>query len=72
MSNNTIVEDERQCFEDAVWRYYRVIKNAGWSNPEEGDSNRRESIFWRLESGKYGVQQIEAAWCGWQLAKGLL
>lgn len=64
--------EARQEFEDATWAYYRKIKAAGWSSPDEGDSSRRESIFWRHDNGMYGVQQIEAAWCGWQLAKGLM
>lgn len=64
--------EARQEFEAAVWAYYKRIKAAGWSHPDEGDSSRRESIFWRTEAGQYGVLQIEAAWCGWQLAKGLM
>ena len=44
----------------------------GWSHPEEGDPNSRESLFWREENGQYGVRQIEAAWRGWQMREVLL
>ncbi len=66
------IDAEREAFEDAVWAYYQRLKSRGWSHSDEGDPSRRESLFWRQENGMYGVRQIEAAWCGWKLAKGLL
>lgn len=63
---------ERQAFETAVWNYYQDLKAKGWSAPEEGDTASREALFWRQENGQYGVRQIEAAWWGWKMAKGLV
>lgn len=60
-------EAQRPAFEDAIWNYYQTLKANGWSNPEEGDTSSREALFWRTPAGKYGVQQIEAAWWGWKL-----
>ena len=60
-------EESRAAFQSHVWTYYAGLKAAGWSHPEEGDSSNPESLFWRTPSGKYGVAQIEAAWCGWQM-----
>ena len=57
--------DTRPQFEDACWAHYRGLKARGWSHPEEGDPNSRESLFWRDENGQCGVRQIEAAWRGW-------
>jgi hypothetical protein len=59
----------RQAFEDRTWQYYRAKKANGFSRPEEGDTNSREALFWMNYDGTYGVQQIEAAWSGWQMAK---
>lgn len=60
----------RQQFEDACYAYYQRLKAGGWSAAEEGDTTR-ESLFWRREdnSEMYGVQQIEAAWQGFQMAQ---
>lgn len=58
---------EVAAFEEAVWSYYQTLKDHGWSAPEEGDTSSSEALFWREPSGKYGVQQIEAAWWGWRL-----
>lgn len=57
--------DTRPQFEDATWAHYRGLKARGWSHPDEGDPNSRESLFWREANGQYGVRQIEAAWRGW-------
>lgn len=62
-----MVNENRLAFETAVWTHYRSLKTAGWSHPEEGDPTDPAALFWRQPSGKYGVRQIEAAWCGWQL-----
>lgn len=59
--------DTRPQFEDACWAHYQGLKARGWSHPEEGDPNCRESLFWREESGQYGVRSVEAAWRGWQM-----
>jgi hypothetical protein len=59
----------RQAFEDLIWQFYQAKKAHGFSRPDEGDPNNRESLFWKAEDGSYGVRQIEAAWQGWQLAK---
>lgn len=60
-------EAQRPAFEDAIWTYYQTLKANGWAAPEEGDTSSREALFWRTPAGKYGVQQIEAAWWGWKL-----
>ena len=66
--------DTRPQFEDAIWAHYQGLKARGWSAPEEGDPNSRESLFWRQENGQYGVRSVEAAWRGWQMreAAGML
>lgn len=62
------METERKEFEAAMWAYYVGLKAKGWSAPEEGDPTP-EALFWREESGKYGVLSVEAAWNGWQMAR---
>ena len=57
----------RRAFEAAMWEYYRELKALGWSAPEEGDFTP-EALFWRTDTGLYGVKQIQAAWTGWLLA----
>lgn len=57
----------RRAFEAAMWEYYRELKALGWSAPEEGDFTP-EALFWRTDTGRYGVNQIQAAWTGWLLA----
>lgn len=59
--------DARRAFEAAMWEYYRELKALGWSAPEEGDFTP-EALFWRTDTGLYGVKQIQAAWMGWLLA----
>ena len=59
--------DARRAFEVAMWEYYRELKALGWSAPEEGDFTP-EALFWRADTGLYGVKQIQAAWMGWLLA----
>ena len=59
--------DARRAFEAAMWEYYRELKALGWSAPEEGDFTP-EALFWRTDTGRYGVNQIQAAWMGWLLA----
>lgn len=54
-------------FENAIWAYYQNLKAHGWSAPGEGDSSSREALFWKTPAGKYGMQQIAAAWWGWQM-----
>jgi hypothetical protein len=63
---------EQEAFEAKCWAYYQGLKLKGWSAPEEGDTASPEALFWREPSGKYGVLQIEAAWKGWLMAKGLM
>ena len=62
------METERKEFETAMWTYYLDLKAKGWSAPGEGDQTP-EALFWREESGKYGVLSVEAAWNGWQMAR---
>ena len=57
----------RRAFEAATWEYYRELTALGWSAPEEGDFTP-EALFWRTDTGRYGVNQIQAAWMGWLLA----
>lgn len=57
----------RRAFEAAMWEYYRELKALGWSAPEEGDFTP-EALFWRTDTGRYGVNQIQASWTGWLLA----
>ena len=59
--------ESRRAFEAAMWGYYRELKALGWSAPEEGDFTP-EALFWRTDTGLYGVKQIQAAWMGWLLA----
>ena len=59
--------ESRRAFEAAMWEYYRELKALGWSAPEEGDFTP-EALFWRTDTGLYGVTQIQAAWTGWLLA----
>lgn len=66
MSNH---EELRPVFEARTWNYYQGLKAKGWSSPEEGDTTIQEALFWRKQSGKYGVNQIEAAWWGFKLAQ---
>lgn len=61
------VLDVRRAFEAVMWEYYRELKALGWSAPEEGDFTP-EALFWRTDTGLYGVKQIQAAWTGWLLA----
>lgn len=72
MSAATTSEIERAAFEARVWAFYQAKKSTGWSSPDEGDSTRPESLFWRRDNGQYGIHQIESAWHGWLMAKGLL
>ena len=63
----TLTEDEsRVIFERETFAYYRRIKALGWWHPDEGD-NTPEALFWRRPDGKYGVNQIEAAFRGWEM-----
>lgn len=57
----------RRSFEAVMWEYYRELKALGWSAPEEGDFTP-EALFWRTDTGRYGVTQIQAAWMGWLLS----
>lgn len=66
-----LLDAEREDFEAKCWAYYQGLKAKGWSHPEEGDSTDPAALFWRNDDGRYGVHQIEAAWNGWQMAKGL-
>ena len=59
-------DQNRVAFETACFAYYRDLKAKGWHHPDEGDLTSA-SLFWREDNGKYGVHQIEAAWCGWQM-----
>ncbi|TXH52293.1 MAG: hypothetical protein E6Q97_16455 [Desulfurellales bacterium] len=59
-------DPNRVAFETACFAYYRDLKSKGWQHPDEGDFTAA-SLFWREANGKYGVHQIEAAWCGWQM-----
>ena len=61
------VLDSRRAFEEAMWEYYRELKALGWSAPEEGDFTP-EALFWRTDTGRYGVNQVQAAWMGWLLS----
>ena len=63
-----VIDQERTQFEAAMWAYYLDLKAKGWSAPGEGDPTP-EALFWREESGKYGVLSVEAAWNGWQMAR---
>ena len=67
-----MLDIERLAFENKVWAFYQAKKATGWSHAYEGDPEYPESLFWRTDSGAYGIRQIESAWCGWQMAKGLL
>ena len=62
----------RPQFEDATWVHYQGLKARGWSAPEEGDPNSRESLFWLEPNGQYGVRSVEAAWRGWQMREAAL
>ena len=64
--------DTRPQFEDATWAHYQGLKARGWSHPEEGDPNSRESLFWRAENGQYGVRSVEAAWWGWRMREAAM
>lgn len=71
MTPAELLAAERSAFETKIWGYYQGLKARGWAHPDEGDSNWRESMFWKTDKGQYGVSQIEAAWTGWLMAKGL-
>lgn len=72
-SIGTLFSDtERAEFEKKCWAYYQALKAKGWSHPDEGDTTDPASLFWRRENGKYGVNQIEAAWNGWLMGRGLM
>lgn len=60
----------RQTFEDLTWAYYQRLKAGGWSDPKEGDSTHRQSLFWRdgNHPEMYGVASIQAAWRGFCMA----
>ena len=62
---------ERQCFEDAMYAHYERQKAAGKLKPDDGDGSR-EALFWKQPDGSYGVLMFNAAWYGWQAAKGLV
>lgn len=63
-----MTDPNKQAFEDAIWNYYQDLKAMGWSDSAEGDPSSREALFWRTPTGLYGVEQLNAAWKGWQLA----
>lgn len=56
-------EDLRPKFEDWMWKRYLWLKAQGWAAAGEVGPVR-EALFWREESGKYGVISIAAAWEG--------
>ena len=68
----TLLQHNIDEFETKCWAYYQGLKAEGWSHPAEGDSTARESLFWRADDGRYGIHQVEAAWKGWLMAKGLI
>lgn len=61
---------EEIAFQDSMWVYYQNLKSHGWNHPDEGD-NTKEALFWKQPNGKYGVNQIEAAWNGWKMRAAL-
>jgi hypothetical protein len=63
------VVDESRCeFEQEIFSYYCDLKSKGWSAPQEGDQTR-EALCWRHPNGRYGVNQVEAAWNGWEMRR---
>lgn len=63
---------ERAEFEQAAYRHYLQRKASGKLNPDgEGDGSL-ESLVWKRDDGSYGVLALNAAFWGWQAARGLV
>lgn len=66
--------DERERFEAAAYKLYQEKKAAGKlasQADQEGDGSP-EALFWKQPDGSYGVLMMNAAWWGWQAARGLV
>lgn len=66
--------DDRAEFEAAAWAMYRAKREAGAFEPQShlmGDDTP-EALFWKQPDGSYGVLMFNAAWWGWQAARGLV
>lgn len=63
-----MVAQQRIEFETAMFELY---SRRGWLTDPEGGDGTPEALFWREDSGMYGVKQFNAAWYGWLAARGL-
>jgi hypothetical protein len=67
-----LIEIERTDFETAMYAHYLRKRAAGQIDAEGEGDGTPEALFWKQPSGDYGVLMFNAAWYGWQAAKGLV
>lgn len=65
------VEQERTAFEAAAYRHYLLQKARGKTDASAQGDGTPEALFWKTDSGDYGVLMFNAAWWGWLAAKGM-
>lgn len=63
-----MLETQRAEFE--VTMHELSQRNPGGAMSDGGDGTP-EALFWRTETGLYGVRQFNAAWYGWLAARGI-
>lgn len=70
------IDEERKLFEDSMYAHYLAQRAKGRLLLLEGDApepHSREMLFERdAQTGDYMVIVYQAAWGGWQAAKGML
>lgn len=70
------IDEERRLFEDSMYAHYLKQRAKGRLLLLEGDApepHSREMLFERdAQTGDYMVIVYQAAWGGWQVAKGML
>lgn len=59
---------ERERFEDAALAYFKERVAAGLAVDDNGCEHTKEALFWKTESGNYGVRHFNSAWWGWKTA----
>lgn len=62
---------ERERFEQAAYRHYLDRRAAGLTSDMSDPCASPEALFWQQPDGSYGVLMFNAAWWGWQAARGL-
>jgi hypothetical protein len=64
-----LLAEQREEFEVAMLRLCE--RDPGGVVSTDGGDGTREGLFWRTETGLYGVKLFNAAWYGWLVARGI-